>query len=153
MAAHQAVIQDEDFKEETVTRMASRTTKRLLNALRFLAGQQDSDATFQNVESQLESVLSLAVHIRSLSLISSADFELIWPSPGVSFVENGMTTEPSMSMGAKGAGLVKVPILPGLRIYTLEKAMIRYHGFGRRVATSRTPDYTIKAVVIVEDET
>lgn len=128
--------------------MASQLTKRLVDTLRLLIDQKYLHDTFKELEPRLGSIMRLAVHFRSLLLVSSKTFETIWPQPGVSFDEDEMLTEPSMNH-AKGLCTVKFPFLPGFRAYKVEKAMVTYQGFGHGVPKSVAPDSTIKALVFV----
>lgn len=147
MATHEALIQEKDFEEHVVAPMASRLTKRLLTVLRLVLWDQNADHAYDMIGKlapRLTYIMSLGVHIRSLSLVSNNRIETIWPSAGVSFDESDMD-----SMVAGTGSLVKLPMLPGLIAYPKEKAVITYRGFADRGPKGGPPEYTIKAMVIV----
>jgi hypothetical protein len=138
------MIEEKDFKDATIPRIASGLTTRLLNALQPLFDKESRHKTTKMLTTQLDCILRLALQVRSLSLVGNEEYESIWPSSG-SLVDNEIEAEHSVM--ANVPNLVRLPLFPGLRAYRKEKEMVGYHRFGNGEVTSRTPKYIIKALV------
>ena len=86
------------------------------------------------------------MQIRSLSLVGTEDYESIWPSSGSRLDSNEMETEHSAQKPTEN--LVRLPLSPGLRVFSKENAMVGYHGFRSSEGMVRMPKYVIKALIL-----
>ncbi|KAF1849716.1 uncharacterized protein K460DRAFT_324282 [Cucurbitaria berberidis CBS 394.84] len=145
--AHQSLIREKDFNEVIIPRMTSEYTTLLLDALQPLFSKSLQSKTREGLKSPLDCIFGLAMQIRSLSLVGTEEYESVWPSSGSLFDNNEMETEQSESNNA--ANLVRLPLLPGIRAYSKQKAMVGYHGFGNGEGPNKTPKYVCKALVLI----
>jgi len=129
----------------TIARKSSTLTARLTTALQPLLGQQSEHKTTDELSRSIDCIMRLALQIRSLSLVSTEDYDSIWPLLGSSFDENEMETKHSGSNTAKN--LVRLPLCPGLRAYRKATSLVADHGFGKG-ERGRTPKYKVKALVL-----
>lgn len=91
-------------------------------------------------------MFTLAVEVRAESLLSASNFELIWPVAGSAV--SGADMEMTSSKPIAGPGVVKLPLLPGLRAFPKKKTMVGYQGFAQEKSIKTPQDYVVKALVL-----
>jgi hypothetical protein len=146
-SVHRSLIEEQDFIHTTIRTMASKHCERLLHALRPLYGEKVRPKVIKRLRMRLESVLEVAIHIRSLSLVSAEEYECIWPLPGSAFDSKEMESQDAKVV--EGRARVKVPINPGLKAHSRKLGLVSYNGFenrGERDATSRN---IVRATVLI----
>ncbi|KAF2624066.1 hypothetical protein BU25DRAFT_166424 [Macroventuria anomochaeta] len=146
IAVHQSIIEDDSFKDVIVPKMSEMFTSRLVNALEPLFDKDSRRNAIQKLRPSLYSILHLAIQIRSETLVSTDCYQLIWPSVGSSFNKKEMETKGTESIAV--AGVVRLPLCPGIRAYTKEKALVDYGGLMRGDVSRMGPKYVMKALVL-----
>jgi hypothetical protein len=126
--------------------MSDALTTRLLNALQPLFDQRQKRGATRKLRSSLHCILSLAVQIRSESLVGTENYESVWPSTGSLFDQNEMETRHAGSLNS--ANIVRLPLCPGFRAYPKRKEIVGYHGLGNGQWPHISPMYVIKAMVL-----
>ncbi|KAH7378747.1 hypothetical protein BKA66DRAFT_532581 [Pyrenochaeta sp. MPI-SDFR-AT-0127] len=144
---HQSIIEEQNFSEFTSPRIASKHAARLFDALQPFLEQQLHCKTVENLKRRLDLIFGLAVQIRSFSLVAREEYESIWPLFGSSIDANEMESE---HMGSENtADLVRLPLSPGLRVFSKSKELVGYHGFEAKDRARGTLKYVIKALVLI----
>jgi hypothetical protein len=140
-------MEEQDFIQSVIRGMASKNCERLICALRPLYGQKFRSKVVKTLRMRLESVFEIALRIRSLSLVSTEEYECIWPLAGSEF--------DSMEMEFQGEKVieqwtrVKVPTTPGLRAYTRKLGLVSYSGFETRSGRDSKSESVVRATVLV----
>lgn len=78
-AAHQSLIEEEHFKDTVIPHLASPHTIRLLTALKPLIDAMSDPEPHLTLQSPLDQIFRHAIRIRSLSLVGTQVYEVIWP--------------------------------------------------------------------------
>ena len=96
------------------------------------------------------------MEMKILAMISKAMYEYVWPVPKSVFEGDSMTAErPKIAQAPievidQPNSLVKLALVPGLRIWKHEKKMVDYYGFVRGEEDSlEVPEMIAKAVVLM----
>jgi hypothetical protein len=92
----------------------------------------------------LESLLTVAIHIRRLSLVGNERYESVWPCIGSQFDDSEMETA---TAAKRPIATVQWPICPGLRAYPTEGNAVSHKGFVTRRELQEPMKYVIKALV------
>ncbi|KAF2124676.1 hypothetical protein P153DRAFT_370595 [Dothidotthia symphoricarpi CBS 119687] len=146
IAVHRSIVDEQSFRDVIVRNMSETYTTRLLHALQPLFQQPLERNATRKLKSSLDRVLSLAVQIRSDSLVGTEDYESVWPAIGSTYSQNEMETKHAGSVAI--ANVVRLSLCPGLRAYSKKKAMVEYHSLGNGGCSNVTPKYVIKALVL-----
>jgi len=127
-AAHQLVVSDKHFKNDCVPRAASKLAGRLVGALSPLIKTKKKGRSKIGIKKDLKCIFKHALDVKIQAIVGKYTFGTIWPSRGSAYEESLMK---SQSGGiANGAPLkVKLPLVPGLRIYSKEKMAVDYCSF------------------------
>jgi len=126
--------------------MARIFSKRLTRTIKLFLKKKSKSKAIKKLRSSLKPVFTLAVEVRTESLLSASNFELIWPVAGSAV--SGADMEMTNSKPIAGPGVVKLPLLPGLRAFPKKKTMVGYQGFAQETSIKMPQDYVIKALVL-----
>jgi hypothetical protein len=146
-SVHRSLIEEQDFIHSAIRGMASKNCERLICALRPLYGKKFRSKVVKTLRMRLESVFEVAIRIRSLSLVSTEEYECIWPLAGSEF--------DSMEMESQGAKVIersikiKATTTPGLRAYTRKLGMVSYSGFETGGGRDSKSESVVRATVLV----
>ncbi|KAF1934945.1 hypothetical protein EJ02DRAFT_416501 [Clathrospora elynae] len=146
-SVHRSLIEEHDFTDTTVWTMASKRCERLIRALRPLYGDQVRPKVIKQLRIRLESILQVAIRIRFLSLVSTEEYECIWPLPGSQFDSKEMVTQDARV--AEGRTRVKAPIAPGLRAYPRKLGLVSNNGFETRGGRDAISGHVVQATVLI----
>ncbi|KAH7067281.1 hypothetical protein BKA63DRAFT_424518 [Paraphoma chrysanthemicola] len=146
-SVHLSLIEEHDFIHTTVRTIASKHCQRLVTALRPLYGDEVDSKVIKKLRKRLQSVLEVAVRIRCLSLVSTEDYECIWPLPSSKFDGKEMESHNAEVLDRRTQ--VKVPVAPGLRAYSKEPGLVGYSGFDTRSGRDATATSVIRAIVLI----
>ncbi|KAH7083965.1 hypothetical protein FB567DRAFT_530339 [Paraphoma chrysanthemicola] len=146
-SVHQTLIEEHDFIHTTIRTIASKHSQRLVTALRPLYGAEVDPKVLKKLRKRLQSVLEVALRIRCLSLVSTEEYECIWPRPGSKF--DGKEMESHNAQVLDGRTRVKIPVAPGLRAYSKEPRLVSYSGFDTRNGRDATATSVIRAIVLI----
>jgi hypothetical protein len=127
--------------------MASKDCERLISALRPLYGQKVRSKVIKDLRMRLESIFEVAIRIRSLSLVSTEEYECIWPLAGSEFDRKEMESQGAEVIERRTR--VKVPVTPGLRAYTRKLGLVSYSGFVTRSGRGSKPESVVRATVLM----
>jgi hypothetical protein len=128
-------MEDEHFREVVLNRHATRLAIRLSAALYPLIQSKTRLRVTRDLRKILVQPFRLALDIKCLIMVGKDLYECIWPTRGSPFKERRMIDEPADYAQAGNDKtldpnpLVRLPILPGLRIYAYERQMVDYNGF------------------------
>ncbi|RYN54312.1 hypothetical protein AA0118_g9274 [Alternaria tenuissima] len=146
LAVHRSILESESFKKVIIPKMARVFRKRLTHTIKLFLKKRSKSKAIKKLRSSLEPVFTLAVEIRAESLLSASNFELIWPVAGSAV--SGADMEMTSSKPIAGPGVVKLPLLPGLRAFPKKKTMVGYQGFAQEKSIKMPQDYVVKALVL-----
>jgi hypothetical protein len=146
LAVHRSILESESFKKVIIPKMARVFRKRLTHTIKLFLKKKSKSKAIKKLRSSLEPVFTLAVEIRAESLLSASNFELIWPVAGSAV--SGADMEMTSSKPIAGPGVVKLPLLPGLRAFPKKKTMVGYQGFAQEKSIKMPQDYVVKALVL-----
>jgi hypothetical protein len=147
-AAHQALVDENGFKNVVVPEMSRSLTRRLSKALAPLFDSRRRKTTIEKLKPSLRSLLRIAIHIRQLSLVGHERYEAIWPRTGSRFDNDGMET---VSAETNMKATVRLPMCPGLRAYPTQGNAVSYTGFETRDELHVPVKYVIKATIHGEE--
>ncbi|KAF2647603.1 hypothetical protein K491DRAFT_723300 [Lophiostoma macrostomum CBS 122681] len=155
-AAHLTVMKDKHFQEVDLPRYAKRLATRLTAALHPVIEEKKRPRVTKELNELLVRPFQLALDIKCLVMVGKDLFECVWPDRGTPFEESCMVDEPANWMrGGKEDGklnwnrFVKLPSLPGLRVYAYERQMVDYNGFRKGVEEVSQGTVVAKALVYV----
>ncbi|CAO2658464.1 Nn.00g061870.m01.CDS01 [Neocucurbitaria sp. VM-36] len=146
-AVHQSIVREKSFVDVSIPGMSSTLTTRLLDALRPLLDQKPKLKMAKNLKPLLHRVFCLAFQIRSATLVGTEEYESIWPMFGITLNESEMEIK-SVEPATVGQ-VVRLPLCPGLRIYSKKSSMVEYHGFRTSEGSEQISKLVIKALVLV----
>jgi hypothetical protein len=125
--------------------MSSELTTRLVNALEPLFDEDLKHKTIKKLQKSLKPLMSIAIHIRCLSLVGNEYYESIWPSTGSEFDREEMG---DLYAGPDMGKSVRLPVCPGLRAYSKAGTVVSYKGFGKDPALLEPTKFVIRAMVL-----
>jgi hypothetical protein len=139
-----------------IPRIATRLAERFLIVLQpFISHDTNSETAFL-LKQKLELIFHLAMEVKILAMTSRAMYECIWPVPKSAVEGNSMIIErpdsaqASIEMIAQHIPLVRLTLVPGLRIWKYEKRTVDHYGFVRGEEEGlEAPELMIKAVVLI----
>ncbi|CAN9294358.1 unnamed protein product [Alternaria alternata] len=146
LAVHRSILESESFKKVIIPKMARIFKKRLTHTIKLFLKKKSKSKAIKKLRSSLKPVFTLAVEVRAESLLSANNFELIWPVAGSAV--SGADMEMTSSKPIAGPGVVKLPLLPGLRAFPKKKTMVGYQGFAQETSIKMPQDYVVKALVL-----
>jgi hypothetical protein len=146
LVVHRSILESESFKKVIIPKMARMFRKRLTHTIKLFLEKKSKSKAIKKLRSSLKPVFTLAVEVRAESLLSASNFELIWPVAGSAV--SGADMEMTSSKPIAGPGVVKLPLLPGLRAFPKKKTMVGYQGFAQEKSIKTPQDYVVKALVL-----
>jgi hypothetical protein len=140
------MVEEKAFKEKVIPVMASTFTTRFSKALKPLFKEELHHKTTEELHRSIVKISSLAIHIRSMSLVGTEKFVSIWPFANSSFDDRTMETEDTDRV--RRTGTVRLPICPGIQAYTKQADVIDYQGFGHAIESEVPSGDALKALVV-----
>lgn len=123
--------------------------------LELLAEYKPSIQELEKFKSNLQGIFRVALNIKILVILSKELYESIWPTRDSIFDTNIMETERSKYSSEEQVGddrpssRVRLVLVPGLRMYSHQRAAWDYCGFSQENETVPGVPWTVgKAVVI-----
>jgi hypothetical protein len=116
--------------------MSSELTTRLVNALEPLFDEDLKHKTIKKLQKSLKPLMSIAIHIRCLSLVGNEYYEFDREEMG------DLYAGPDMGKS------VRLPVCPGLRAYSKAGTVVSYKGFGKDPALLEPTKFVIRAMVL-----
>lgn len=128
-------MKDKFFQDVVFPRHTSRLVQRLLAALTPFLEEKSNTATRIALEEILHEIFRLALEIKCLVIIGKDLYSIIWPRRDTNFEHRSMASEPADYSDrqrieiASPRKVIRLPLLPGLRVRAFERQVVDYKGF------------------------